>query len=77
MELAAPGGYVRRWLDAGPGTGPLLRDLRDQSDIPQALRPYLDALLDACRTTFGHQALNDAGLAIALDPHQFPPVTVK
>jgi len=66
VELGAPGGYIRRWLDAGPPIGPLLRDLRDEGNTPQALHPYLDALLDACRTAFGGMALQPEG--VMLDP---------
>jgi LuxR family maltose regulon positive regulatory protein len=53
LALGAPGGYILRWLYTGPGIGPLLRDLRTNRDTPQASYPYLDALLDACRVTFG------------------------
>ena len=53
LERGAPEGYVWRWLDAGPSIAPLLRDLRDQSDTPQVLHAYLDALLDACQRAFG------------------------
>ena len=52
VELGAPQGYVRRWLDAGPAIAPLLRDL-GKGDVPQASQVYLDALLDACQSTFG------------------------
>jgi LuxR family maltose regulon positive regulatory protein len=51
--LGAPGGYIWRWLDAGPGIDPLLRNLRSDRDTPQAFDPYLVSLLAACRTTFG------------------------
>jgi LuxR family maltose regulon positive regulatory protein len=61
LDLGAPGGYVRRWLDAGPSIAPLLRDLRDEGNTPQALHPYLDSLLDACRSVFGDVALQLAG----------------
>jgi LuxR family maltose regulon positive regulatory protein len=64
--LSAPDGYVRRWLDAGPSIGPLLRELRHQGDTPVALHPYLDGLLDACRSTFGDLALQPASKM--LDP---------
>jgi LuxR family maltose regulon positive regulatory protein len=53
VELGAPGGYIRRWVDAGPSIAPLLRDVRDKGNIPHALHPYLDVLLDACRNAFG------------------------
>ncbi len=49
LALGAPGGYVWRWLDAGPRIVPLLRDQRESRDTPSALYPYLDSLLDACR----------------------------
>lgn len=57
VELGAPEGYVWRWLDAGPSISPLLRDMRDKSSLPRTLHSYLDALLDACRSTFGDVAL--------------------
>jgi LuxR family maltose regulon positive regulatory protein len=60
LALGAPGGYIRRWLDAGPSIAPLLRDVRDGGDTPQALYPYLDSLLDACRSAFGDVALQPA-----------------
>lgn len=53
LALGAPGGYIRRWLDAGPGLGPLLRDLRDDPDTSPVSYPYLDSLLDACQGAFG------------------------
>ncbi|MEJ2734758.1 MAG: LuxR C-terminal-related transcriptional regulator [Anaerolineae bacterium] len=53
LALGAPEGYIGRWLDAGPGLEPLLRDLRGDRDTPQASHPYLDSLLDACQTAFG------------------------
>jgi LuxR family maltose regulon positive regulatory protein len=53
LELDAPKGYVRHWIDAGPSIAPLLRDLRNHSNMPRALHAYLDALLDACRRAFG------------------------
>jgi len=53
LALGATGGYIWRWLEAGPGIGPLLRDLRVDGDTPQAYFPYLDSLLDACRAAFG------------------------
>ena len=61
VSLGAPGGYIRRWLDAGPSIAPLLRDVRDKGNTPQALHPYLDSLLDACRSAFGDVALQPAG----------------
>ena len=60
VNLGAPGGYVRRWLDAGPSIAPLLRDVRDKGNTPQTLHPYLDALLDACRSAFGDTTLQQA-----------------
>jgi LuxR family maltose regulon positive regulatory protein len=59
-ELGAPEGYVRRLLDAGDSVGPLLRDLRDSRDTPQALHPYLETLLDACGTAFGDRMVQPA-----------------
>ncbi len=53
LALGAPGGYIWRWLEVGPGLGPLLRDLRGDGNTPQASLPYLDSLLDACRVAFG------------------------
>jgi len=53
IALGAPGGYIWRWLDAGPRIHPLLRDIRSNHDTPQASLPYLDSLLDACQTAFG------------------------
>ncbi|MCP4286699.1 MAG: hypothetical protein GY792_20005 [Gammaproteobacteria bacterium] len=53
LALGEPEGYIWLWLNAGPGLESLLRDLRDDSDTPPALHPYLDSLLDACRATFG------------------------
>jgi LuxR family maltose regulon positive regulatory protein len=52
LELGAPEGYVHRLLDAGPLIAPLLRELRDQSDTPQAQHAYLDVLLAACQGAF-------------------------
>jgi len=49
LALAAPEGYIWRWLDAGPRIEPLLRDLREHRDTSQAFNPYLDSVLDACR----------------------------
>jgi LuxR family maltose regulon positive regulatory protein len=56
VNLGAPGGYIRRWLDVGPSIAPLLRDTRDADNTPRALYPYLDSLLDACRSAFGEAA---------------------
>ncbi len=61
LALGAPGGYVWRWLDAGPGLQPLLRDLGGDWDASPALRPYLDSLLDACRTAFGQSTQPQPG----------------
>jgi LuxR family maltose regulon positive regulatory protein len=44
LALGAPEGYIWRWLDAGPGIGPLLRDLRGDGDTLQAYHPYLDSI---------------------------------
>ena len=56
LALGAPGGYIWLWLSAGPGIGPLLRDLREDKDTPQDSRPYLDSLLDACQAAFRESA---------------------
>jgi LuxR family maltose regulon positive regulatory protein len=56
LALGAPEGYIWLWLNAGPGLGPLLRDLRGDSDTSQAFHPYLDSLLDACQAAFGEPA---------------------
>ena len=60
LNLGAPEGYIRHWLDAGPSIVPLLQDMRAESDT-DALYPYLDSLLDACRSAFGEAALEQAG----------------
>jgi LuxR family maltose regulon positive regulatory protein len=57
VELAAPEGFIRRWVDAGPRIGSLLRDLRDHSDTPREWHSYLDLVLNACRSAFGATAL--------------------
>jgi LuxR family maltose regulon positive regulatory protein len=54
--LGAPGGYILRWLDAGPSIEPLLRDLRNDGDTLPDSHPYLDSLLEACQTAFGESA---------------------
>ena len=56
IELAAPEGYIWLWLNAGPGIGPLLLDLKDDGDISQSFYPYLDAILNASQTAFGGSA---------------------
>ncbi len=61
LLLGAPGGYIRRWLDAGPGIGPLLRDLRGDGDTSPASQLYLDSLLDACQAAFGEPAAAQPG----------------
>ncbi len=61
VELGAPEGYIRRWLDAGPSIGPLLRDLRAKGNIPQTSHPYLETLLETCRSAFGDVPLRPAG----------------
>jgi LuxR family maltose regulon positive regulatory protein len=53
LSLGEPGGYIWRWLDAGPELGPLLRDLRDFSEKSPASQPYLDSILDAFSVAFG------------------------
>jgi LuxR family maltose regulon positive regulatory protein len=76
-RLGAPGGYFRRWLDAGPSIAPLLRDLRDEGNTPQSLHPYLDALLDACRSAFGDVPLQPAQLARQLVGETLDPLTAR
>ena len=59
--MGAPGGYIWRWLDAGPGIGPLLRDLRGDIDTLQASLPYLVSLLEACQAAFGEMTRPQPG----------------
>jgi LuxR family maltose regulon positive regulatory protein len=61
LALGAPGGYVWRWLYAGPGIEPLLRDLRGDREASQAYLPYLDALLDGYRAAFGESTRPQPG----------------
>jgi LuxR family maltose regulon positive regulatory protein len=61
LALGVPGGYIWRWLDAGPGLEPLLRDLRGDGDTPKEYYSYLDALLEAYRTAFGEPARPQLG----------------
>ena len=61
FPLGVSGGYIQRWLDAGQGIEPLLRDLRSDRNTSQSYHPYLDSLLDACRATFGESALPQNG----------------
>jgi LuxR family maltose regulon positive regulatory protein len=61
VKLGAPGGNIRRWLDAGPSIAPLLRDLRADRDTPQAFHPYLDSLLNACQAAFGESTRPQPG----------------
>jgi LuxR family maltose regulon positive regulatory protein len=61
VELGAPEGYIRRWLDAGSGIGPVLRDLRDQRDTSREWHSYIDALLNACRSTFAEACFQQTG----------------
>jgi LuxR family maltose regulon positive regulatory protein len=62
MVLGAPENYIWRWLDAGPGLTPLLRDMRVDGETPQALRTYLDSLLNACRTTYSEPIQPQTGM---------------
>ena len=64
--MGAPGGYIWRWLDTGPGIEPLLHNLKDERGTSQASRTYLDFLLDACQATFGESARPQPGAL--LDP---------
>jgi len=52
LALGQSEGYVWFWLNTGPGIEPLLRDLKDDRDTPQASHAYLDSLLEACQTEF-------------------------
>ncbi len=52
LALSASQGYIKRWLDAGPGIVPLLHDLKGDRDTDDALQTYLDLLLQACQTAF-------------------------
>jgi LuxR family maltose regulon positive regulatory protein len=61
VALSAPEGFIRRWVDAGPRIGPLLRDLKDQSNTPKDWHSYLDAVLNACRSAFGAMAFQPEG----------------
>jgi LuxR family maltose regulon positive regulatory protein len=61
VALGTPGGYIWRWLDAGPELGPLLRDLRDIGETSQASQPYLDSLLEAFQASFGESARPQPG----------------
>jgi LuxR family maltose regulon positive regulatory protein len=71
LALGAPEGYIWRWLDAGPGLTPLLRDLRDDPNISQASGIYLDSLLDTFQTVFGEpQQPKRAGLPEPLTPRE-------
>jgi LuxR family maltose regulon positive regulatory protein len=66
VTLGSPEGYVWLWLNAGPGVGPLLGDLRNDSNTPQEWHSYLDVLLEACQATFGDLAYQPEGET--LDP---------
>ncbi|MGD2146164.1 MAG: LuxR C-terminal-related transcriptional regulator [Anaerolineae bacterium] len=61
LALGAPGGYIWRWLDAGPKIGPLLGDLRAHRGTSRAYHAYLDSLLDACRSAFGESPRLEPG----------------
>lgn len=51
LELAAPAGFVQRWLDAGPELGTLLAEL-PSSHVASPLQPYLDTLRATCRLAY-------------------------
>jgi LuxR family maltose regulon positive regulatory protein len=71
LELGAPGSYIWLWLSAGPGIGPLLRDLKDDRNTSRASHTYLDSLLDACQTAFGESEETQQGaLAELLTPRE-------
>jgi len=61
LAIGAPGGYIWRWLDVGPGIEPLLRDLRGDHYTSQTFLPYLDSLLDARQAAFGEQVQPQPG----------------
>jgi LuxR family maltose regulon positive regulatory protein len=61
LALGAPGGYIWRWLDAGPELEPLLRDLREIGEMSQASQIYLDSLLDAFSATYGESTQPQVG----------------
>jgi LuxR family maltose regulon positive regulatory protein len=61
LALGAPEGYIWRWLEAGPGLGPLLHDLRGDHETLQASRSYLDTLLDAFKVVFGESTRPQPG----------------
>jgi LuxR family maltose regulon positive regulatory protein len=61
LALGAPGGYIWRWLDAGPELEPLLRDLREDGDASQVSQSYLASLLDAFSATYGQSIQPQAG----------------
>jgi LuxR family maltose regulon positive regulatory protein len=61
LALGAPEGFIWRLLDAGPGIGPLLHDLKGGGDTPHSSLPYLDSLLDAFQDAFGEPARPQQG----------------
>ncbi|UCD42941.1 MAG: hypothetical protein JSV69_04890, partial [Chloroflexota bacterium] len=61
LDLGAPGGYIWRWLDAGPELGPMLRDLRDIGEMSQTSQLYLDSLLDAFSANYGESTRTKSG----------------
>jgi LuxR family maltose regulon positive regulatory protein len=65
LALGATEGFIWRWLDAGPGIGPLLDDLKADRDTPQGSRPYLDSLLDACQAAIGEPTQPQRGELIS------------
>ena len=62
LALGAAEGYIWRWLDADPGIEPLLRDQKNDHDTPQAFRPYLNSLLDACHSAFWESSQPQPGM---------------
>ena len=71
ITLGAPGAYIWRWLDAGPGLVPLLQNLRNDGNMPQEYSPYLEAVLEACQDEFGGVAQTQpVGLVDPLTPRE-------
>jgi LuxR family maltose regulon positive regulatory protein len=54
VDLGAPQGYIRQWLDAGPALVPSVKQLRDGAEAGN--RAYLDLVVAACQVTFGAAA---------------------
>jgi LuxR family maltose regulon positive regulatory protein len=61
LALGATEGYIWRWLEAGPGIGPLLHDLDADGDTPKSSHPYQHSLQDAFQIAFGEPARPQPG----------------